>query len=530
MKHPAASVVALILVVAGAAAIRIVRLDNRPMHTDEAVHAFKFADLLENGNYVYDPHEYHGPTLNYMTVPVVRADGGDCLAQTTETHLRLVPAICGILMIAGLWLIRDAIGRGAMLCAAVLCAASPAMIFYSRYYIQEMLLVCFTFFAIAALWRCAAGWHTMLRLLWLAIAGVCAGLMHATKETCVIAFFSITVAGACVAVWSLIQGNGWTRRKIGFLAVGGAVALVFAAAVSVTLFSALFTQWSGPWDSIATYGDYLTRAGGEGSAGDHSYRWCHYLRIVGWWRVGDGIVWTEAFVLALAAVGLVAGLIGRGCGKASIPFVRFLCVYTVAMTAVYSAITYKTPWCLLGFLHGMILLAGVGAMVLLRMARPTAVKAAVALALIAGAGHLGWQGWRGSFPKCADPGNPYVYAHATHDVPKLAGLIRDITEVHPDKKDTLVQLVCPDNHPWPFPWYLRDFTMLDWYGQAANPPILIQPKDVMPLKLLRLPVTYKRVDPDESRDYWELRPNVWLEVRVEPDLWRKYQATRSADK
>ena len=39
------------------------------------------------------------------------------------------------------------------------------------------------------------------------------------------------------------------------------------------------------------------------------------------------------------------------------------------MLVVYSAIPYKTPWCLLGFLHGMILLAGVGAVVLVRSAR-----------------------------------------------------------------------------------------------------------------------------------------------------------------
>ena len=538
MKHPAVSFVALILVVAAAAAIRLVRLENRPMHTDEAVHASKFADLLEDRKYVYDPDEFHGPTLNYMTVPVVRMSGGNSLAQTTETHLRLVPAICGILLIAGLWLIRDGIGRGAILCAAVLCAASPSMIFYSRYYIQEMLLVCFTFFAIAALWR-SANSGMLLRFVWLAVAGACAGLMHATKETCIIALFAMVVAGLGVMLFSLLARKECDvdediplpdkpRRKGLSWTLGCVVFVIVAAAVSVTFFSSFYSHWSGPWDSIATYAGYFTRAGGEGSAGNHSYPWYNYLRIVGWWRGGQGVVWTEAFVLGLAAVGLIAGLIGRGCGKASVPFVRFLCIYTVVMTVVYSTLSYKTPWCLLGFFHGMLLLAGLGASVLFRIARWTPLKAVVAVVLLVGVGHLGWQGWRGSFPKCADPGNPYVYAHSTHDVPKLANLIRDIAEVHPDKKNTLVQLVCPDNHPWPFPWYLRDFTKLDWYGRQPNPPIIVQPSDVMPLKLLRLPVTYKRVDPDKSRDYWELRPNVRLELRIAPDLWKKYQSAKAA--
>jgi predicted membrane-bound mannosyltransferase len=39
----------------------------RPMHTDEAVDAIKFGALLEKGSYIYDPAEYHGPTLNYFT-------------------------------------------------------------------------------------------------------------------------------------------------------------------------------------------------------------------------------------------------------------------------------------------------------------------------------------------------------------------------------------------------------------------------------------------------------------------------------
>jgi len=51
-----------------ALALRLPRLALRPMHGDEAVHADKFGDLLESGVYAYDPNEYHGPTLNYLTL------------------------------------------------------------------------------------------------------------------------------------------------------------------------------------------------------------------------------------------------------------------------------------------------------------------------------------------------------------------------------------------------------------------------------------------------------------------------------
>ena len=51
-----------------AAALRLPDLASRPMHADEAVHAEKFGALLEGRGYAYDPSEYHGPTLYYLTL------------------------------------------------------------------------------------------------------------------------------------------------------------------------------------------------------------------------------------------------------------------------------------------------------------------------------------------------------------------------------------------------------------------------------------------------------------------------------
>ncbi len=46
-------------------------------------------------------------------------------------------------------------------------------------------------------------------------------------------------------------------------------------------------------------------------------------------------------------------------------FPRFLAFYTLVLTGLYAIIPYKTPWCMLSFLDGMILLAGVGAWAIL---------------------------------------------------------------------------------------------------------------------------------------------------------------------
>ena len=66
------SALALLLAIAGALALRTHDLGNRPLHNDEAVNATKLATLWDKGEYKYDPHEYHGPTLHYFSLPVLK--------------------------------------------------------------------------------------------------------------------------------------------------------------------------------------------------------------------------------------------------------------------------------------------------------------------------------------------------------------------------------------------------------------------------------------------------------------------------
>lgn len=541
---------ALMAIVLGAAALRLVDLGNRPMHCDEANQALKFGRLLEEGDYAYDPREHHGPSLNFLTLPVARLTSAQQLSEVTETHLRLVPAIFGIVLVGLVWLVRDELGHAAALCAAVLAAVSSAMVFYSRYYIHEMLLVCFTFGAMIALWRYARGvapaateetqpgrQSGLRQARWLVLLGVCLGMMHATKETCVIPLFAMAVAA--VSTMGDLRRTGLKR-----IVLAGLVVLVTAASVSILLFSSFFDNPRGVIDSVTTYSHYLGRASGEGSAGRQVYPWDYYLRILFWWHRPGGPVWTEASIAVLALVGLAAAVFPRALKPAaSLPFVRFLSIYTVLMTLIYSAMPYKTPWCALGFLHEMILLAGVGATVLVRAAPGYVLKTAMIGLLIAAAGHLGWEAHRASFRAYDDPDNPYVYAHTTSDVPLLAKRIQEIAAAHPDRRAVHVQVICPEDDYWPLPWYLRGFSRVGWYASfrsfqrppqgPAAPLILTQPEmepslvkylyeDQPPGKRC----LYVPLAPDEEDHDWQLRPHVPLRVYVRLDLWEAYQATK----
>src|SRR5438874_6288817 len=119
----AAAVVAALAV---ALLLRLPNLGARPMHGDEAVHAFKFAELWEKGVYRYDPNEYHGPTLYYAALPVVWLSGHHRFADMQEADLRRAAALLGAAMVPLVLLLADGLGRRAAAAAALLTAVSPA--------------------------------------------------------------------------------------------------------------------------------------------------------------------------------------------------------------------------------------------------------------------------------------------------------------------------------------------------------------------------------------------------------------------
>lgn len=559
-----APLLAFILIVAAGAALRLSQLSLRPMHADEAVHAIKFGTLLEHGHYRYDPNEYHGPTLNYLTLPVAWLTGADRLADVSEVRLRALAALFGILLIILLWPLRQGLGVPATLVAAALTATSPALVFYSRYYIQEMLLAAFSLAAIVALMRATVGacngatstaesiagrpsdissagdaasgaaWVSPAEpcerrsVWWFVLLGVSLGLMHASKETCVIAWLAMA-AGAAVWAMSVKPHRSAFRDLLPRLLLSAGI----AAAVSAVFYSSFFQHPGGVLDSLRAYAGYIQRAGGEGSAGPHDHLWHQYLRWL-FWHPDFGRAWGESAIAVLAVPGLIAAVTGRGLDPQRLALARFVTVYSLAMLLIYSALDYKTPWCAVGPLQGLILVAGVGAAALWGWVRSVPGRLAMIVLLIAAVGDLGWQSRVASFTACADRRNPYVYAHTTADVPALARRIERIAACHPDGMNLHLQVVCPHDDHWPLPWYLRAFTRVAWYGEPPDGPpaplIISQPSmepQILQYLYVRQPpgqrALYMPLDQPGERPA-ELRPNVPLRVYLRLDLWEAYRA------
>jgi uncharacterized protein (TIGR03663 family) len=443
----------LLLAVLIGGGLRLPRLDIRPMHTDEAVHAVKFGALLEQGVYRYDRAEYHGPTLNYLTLLPAWLTGRRTLIDVDETTLRIVPAGAGILLILLLYMMGRKGSLAAPL-AAFFAAVSPAMTFYSRYYIQEMLLV---LFSVAFL--CAAFFALQTaRARWAAAAGIAAGLMYATKETSIIAF------GVCGLSLLAVMFVGADRTRLSgrqFFRI--AVAFVLPAALVIgAMFSSFGTNLPGIIDAFSGWPVYLNRAGDHGP---HIHPWYYYVSILFWSHDEGFPVWTEATILVLGVLGLVIAWKERNETQHGLERLNFFfAVFTVLLFAVLSVIPYKTPWVILTPFAGLIVMAGIGGSWLLE--RGTRIRLTAGILMILLGAHLAFQAYAASFVYAESPANPYVYAQAVSDVRMLGEKIHALSPGIPG--GPTVQVIVPEHDYWPLPWYFRDLSSVGWWDSLPE--------------------------------------------------------------
>jgi uncharacterized protein (TIGR03663 family) len=500
------------IALAAGIALRLVRLDVRPMHHDEANQALKFGALLERGEYAYDARDHHGPTLYYLTLPFAWVRGQATLASLDERTLRAVPAAFGAATILLLPLLRAGLGLTSIAGAALLMALSPAMVFYSRMYIQESMFTAFALAFAIAIGRAITerGWR------WPVIAGITAGLAAATKETSILVLPASLAAGA-VAWWSLgpmrpsisPANAGWGRGALAGLATAAAIALLF--------YSSFLRHPGGILDALRAATTYFQRGLDPGS---HVQPWHYYLTLLAWSSSG-GLRWTEALVLVLAAVGAVAAWTTRDSSQPEATFWRRYVTGAAALTlAIYSAIPYKTPWNLLPFYAVTIVSAGIGVSALARATASRTAHVCLAGAIAIGSAHLGGQAWRAAVVYASDPRNPYVYAQTVPDAVRMAARIRDLAALHPARERMPVTVIAPPDEQWPLPWYLRTMTQVGYWAGATDAPDLTAP--VIVVSAGHADMLDAALGDRYVSEFYGLRPDVLLTLHIERGLWERF--------
>ncbi|MEO6006347.1 MAG: flippase activity-associated protein Agl23 [Opitutus sp.] len=440
----------LVLIALAALWLRTSDLAHRPMHADEANQAVKTGELLESGRYAFDPKDHHGPTLYYAALPIAWIRGEHSLADLTETTVRLVPAIFGTLGVIFLGLLARPLGQRPAIAAAAFLAVSPPAVYYSRYFIQETLLVTFT---LGAFW-CASRWTRQRKLGWAIAAGVAVGLMQSTKASAplfllagVVAFLAFRPKKVALAA-SASADRPAGDMLLGSKRPGSAVALGVLAAlvVAVVFYSSFGTHWSGLRDALSVYGPAAERATGESG---HEKPWWYYLWLFGWHREG-GILWQQVAFSFLTVMGLVVAFTRRANVR-----LRQAAVYTLIITIALSMTPYKTPWHAVHFVPGFAVLAA-GSLTLLPW---TWMRIAVALGVLVA--QLA-QTKLVAFSRPADARNPYAYVHSAPDVLKIRALTQNALNESPSAPVRVI-----GEEYWPLPWYLRGLPRI---GYWASPP------------------------------------------------------------
>ena len=497
--------------VALALVLRVDQLGLRPMHNDEAVNALKFQRLYSEGVFEYDPLEYHGPTLFYFTSWIERAARAPAFPGFSEARLRGITVFFGVAMVPLVWLLRRGLGRQGTGWAMVFLAVSPAFTFYSRYFIHEILLACFTLLTLGAAWRY---WRSR-KAGWAILAGIGLGLMQATKETFVLSVGAALGALLINHVWNRkLDASGLPLRapRLAWSHVGLGIGAWLI--VVVLFFTSFFTNSRGLSDIIRAYLPYTHRAGGQTM---HVQPWYFYFQRLLFFHSPKGPIWSEGIILLLGLTAGVSAFLRKGLSGISPSLVRFLVLYTCGLAAAYSVISYKTPWCLLQFWLGMILLAGVGAALVTQSARYQWARVTSAILVGSAALQLAGQAWQAGHAFAADQRNPYVYSPTSRDLLKLVDKITALSQVSTERRELLIKVIATEGDYWPLPWYFRQFNRIGYFDTLPSDPYA----SVMIVSAgLHAALEEKRTH--VMIGYFELRPGVFLELYAEIQLWRAY--------
>jgi len=238
-------------------------------------------------------------------------------------------------------------------------------------------------------------------------------------------------------------------------------------------------------------------------------------------------------VLVFALLGLYWAFARKPDQSTDVKLIRFLAVYTLLMTIIYSVIPYKTPWCLLGFLHGMIVLSGYAAAELIKAAsggweKRLAWSLIVALGVISPLGQAYWL----SFRSDTETTNPYVYAHTHKDIFDVVNEVQALARIpNKDKGKNTIHVICPGGDCWPLPWYLRNFStdlgeigywsQVD-FNEAPGDIILFQPAveaDLVELLFEKTKLEDRELYMSLFSRLIQLRPGVELRAYVRKGLW-----------
>jgi uncharacterized protein (TIGR03663 family) len=504
--------ISLIAIMLIAAVLRLYDLNLVPLHHDEGVNGNFLIKLVRDGDYKYDPENYHGPTLYYFAalVPwIVRLLFGTAARDQyglTTFMIRLVPAVFGLATIGLFFLLRRRLGTVATLSAALLLAVSPGAVYLSRYFIHETQFVFFTLGIVVFGLR----FYDTRNPTWLILASASAALLFATKETSLISMGVLLIAFALTHVYRHLyrkavapsSASGKARRArgafgkfvddvgMGNLMISAVIAVIVFLFLNVLFYSSFFTNSEGISDALETF--EIWRKTGQTAHVQPAFTYVKWL------------ILQEGPLLFLGAVGAVLVVV-----KPKNSVALFVALWSFGLIAAYSLIPYKTPWLVLNFVVPLALIAGYAVQVIFELAgrqiRMLAMVLFIAVAVST------YQTIDLNFINYDNDNTYYVYVYA-HTRRGMLDLVRNVEQIARAGSGTQtgITIVSPDY--WPLPWYLRDYPRTAYFGRMApsSEQLIIANESQKAEIDANFGHVYRQVTSNDANGSFELRPGVRL--------------------
>ncbi len=227
---------AFIAIVVGALCLRLFELSGRPMHYDEAIHLHYGWRLANSAgtllgwpwvfgtDYIHSAW-MHGPFQIEMTAVIFTIFGD------TDFTSRFGYALFGTALVGLPYFLREHIGRHGALLAAAMLTLSPALLYFSRFGRNDIIMMFWAVALFTLMWRYL---HSGRRV-HLYVGSAILALMFATKET---SYLLVAIFGMIAFLAALPEFMPWLRRQAGLPREGTPVALF------LLLFTISLPQWS----------------------------------------------------------------------------------------------------------------------------------------------------------------------------------------------------------------------------------------------------------------------------------------------
>jgi uncharacterized protein (TIGR03663 family) len=216
--------IAWIVLILVALLSRTIGLGARAMSHDESLHAVYSWQLYDGRGYQHQPM-MHGPLKFILNT------GMYFLFGVNDWSARIQVALFGVLMVGLVWMLRRWLGRVGAFLAAAMFAFSPALLYYSRYIRDEIMLCALLILLVVAMFRYMET-RAMKWLLWTTIA---VGFAFLTMEASFI-FGGLFGGFLILALIARLWLSDWPRadRRLSFrILVGVALPTLFLGLVFV---------------------------------------------------------------------------------------------------------------------------------------------------------------------------------------------------------------------------------------------------------------------------------------------------------